>query len=112
MENPFANLGELPPESDPQGRLDWLQAVIEALRDSRDPKLKPVRKKFAKTLHKLERGTKVGQSQEALAAQLDRDIRELQIDTYGMLLRSMQQLQGVVKVKVVKGREPDPETGK
>lgn len=93
----------MPPASDPEARLEWLRAVIDALRVTRDPKIKPLRKRFARAVVQVQRGTELGHSKEQIAERLDQDFRELQLETYAILLRAVSQLQGVIKVKITKG---------
>ncbi|MEM6730681.1 MAG: hypothetical protein AAF658_03955, partial [Myxococcota bacterium] len=99
----FLANGPPPDNSDPKGQLEWLGKMVTALEATRDPQLKPLKKKVRDTLLRFQRAARAGKTPEDAAKLFERDVRNLQIDTYGVLLRALEQMRATVKVQVAQG---------
>lgn len=98
--HPFDELG-LPPE-DPLGQLEWLKQMVVALETARDTRLKPLKKRVRKLVLDFDRNRKLGKAPEEIGEHAHRQLRELRIETFTIVLRLIQQIDASVKVQLAK----------
>ena len=101
-------LGLPPDASDPQGQLDWLVEMVKTLETVQDARVKPIRKRVRKLLQDFKRNAKLGKAPEEIGEHFARQVREVQIEAFSIVLRLTQQIKGGIQVKL-KAESVEPE---
>ena len=98
--NPFLGIGAPPAGSDPEAQLSYLKRVVEAFDSTGNPRLKPLRQKLDNAMIELARGSERNLDPEKLAKQFAREVDDLRLQTFELLVTVVNQARATLRVKL------------
>ncbi len=100
--NPFAALGT-PPADDPKGQLEWLANALRALEQAKDPKLRPLKKRFARVVFLFQRSVDRGEDEASARARIQPEVEALLASVLRAIGRTLGQIASAVRMKHSRG---------
>ncbi|MEO0813945.1 MAG: hypothetical protein AAFY60_13845 [Myxococcota bacterium] len=104
MNNPFADLGHPPGADDPKAQLNWLADAVRALDASRDPKIRPLKKRFSRVLFQFQRSVERAEDQQTAQQRIQPEIDALLLQVLRALGRTIEQIAQTLRVKQTRGQ--------
>jgi hypothetical protein len=93
--NPFATLGPPPAGDDPRAQLEYMANVLEAFKQAKEPRMKPLRAKLFAAVAAIK-----DNPAEADNAQFQKRLRLLQLETYDLVMVLVNQIRGTLRVQL------------
>lgn len=100
--NPFASLGP-PPADDAKAQLAWLADAIRALAQAKDPKLRPLKKRFARVVFQFQRAIERGDDETKARARIGPEMDALLLAVLRAIGRTVEQIASTLRVKQARG---------
>lgn len=101
--NPFSTLGPPPAGDDAHAQLTYMVKVLEAFKDAKEPRVKPLRAKLFAAVSAIK-----DNASEADSAQFQKRLRLLQLETYDLVMVLVNQIRGTLRVQL-KRAMPKPQ---
>lgn len=98
--NPFSALGPPPASADPAAHLAYLKGLLDAFAQSTEPRIKPLKEKLESTLQSVARAVERGEATEVVATRFAKELTELRIAVYDLLLTVVNQVRATLRVQV------------
>jgi hypothetical protein len=93
--NPFATLGPPPAGDEPRAQLEYMVKVLEAFREAKEPRVKPLRAKLFAAVSAIK-----DNPAEADNVQFAKRLRMLQLETYDLVMVLVNQIRGTLRVQL------------
>ena len=106
MENPFAAIGAPPEGEDPRQQLLYLQSIVAAFEKTPNPRIKPLQKQLGTAIENLAVSVERGDPPAQIGQRFQRDIRDLRVQTFDLVLVVVNQFRATLRVKLQAGMAP------